>query len=256
VLLVGEYQHPNPLVQRIQQVQKQVDDFRSKARSFYFDVILSTVNCPQCQGRLRMCGQSQCQCECGLTIDPTLEFQISPCCGVGLRKKTYHYACSLCRKTVASRFVFNERVFDAVYFKKMMRVSRERKQRKREAIRQLLAASRSDRLELVVEPDLDTIPGLVTDLDEFIKSQTGTHQDMAIDFDDIFDIAKYRNHILTSISWNPVDFSGIAPLTDNRRMDRAWRFITLIFMQSDQEVEIEQGENDLLIQRVYHEAHG
>ena len=253
---MGEYQHPNPLVRGIQQVQRQVDDFRDKARNFYFDVILSTVKCPKCQGLLHMCGQSQCQCECGLILDPTLEFQFSPCCGVRLCRKTFHYACSLCGKTAASRFIFTERVFDANYFKESMRTYRERKQRKREEIRQLLAASRSDRLELMDMPNLDTIPGLVTELDEFIKAHAKTPQDFLIDFDDTFDIAKYRNHILTSLSWNPVVFSGIAPLTDNRRMDRAWRFITLIFMQSDQEVEIVQGENDLLIQRVYNEAHG
>ena len=252
---MGEYPHPNPLVQGIQQVQKHVDDFRDKVRSFYFDVILSTVKCPQCAGQLHMIDQSQCQCECGLIRDPTLEFQFSPCCGVRLCRKTYHYACSSCEKTVASRFVFNERVFDTAYFKEMMRVSRERRQRKREEIRKLLAASRSDRLELMDIPDLDTIPGLVTELDDFIKTHAETQQDLVIDFDDTFDIAKYRNHILTSLSWNPVDFSGIAPLTDNRRMDRAWRFITLIFMQNDQEVEIEQCENDLIIQRLYHEAH-
>ena len=255
MLLVGEYKHPNPLVRGIQQVQKHVDDFRNKARSFYFDVILSAVKCPQCQGRLHMCGQSQCQCECGLTLDPTLEFQISPCCGAKLNRKTYHYACFSCGKTVVSRFVFNERVFDAAYFKEMMRVSRERKQRKREEIRQLLAASRSDRLELMVVPDLDTIPGLVTDLDEFINSQTETHQDFETGLRDTFDMADYRYHILAGLGWNPVGFSEFAPLNDDRRRDRAWRFITLIFMQNDQEVEIEQGEHDLLIQRLYHEAH-
>ena len=35
-----------------------------------------------------------------------------------------------------------------------------------------------------------------------------------------------------------------------------WRFITLIYMQNDREVEIDQLENDLRIQRLnYNEAH-
>ena len=42
------------------------------------------------------------------------------------------------------------------------------------------------------------------------------------------------------LGWNPVHFSEIPPLEDNRRRDSAWRFITLIYMQNDQEVEIEQ----------------
>jgi hypothetical protein len=53
-----------------------------------------------------------------------------------------------------------------------MRKSRERKKRKREEIRKLLADSRSGTLPLMEEPDLESIPGLLEDLDEFIEKQT------------------------------------------------------------------------------------
>ena len=65
----------------------------------------------------------------------------------------------------------------------------------------------------------------------------------------------YRKHILSELNWDPVDFSRIAPLIDNRNKDRARRFITLIFMQNENEVKIEQHETDLMIQKVYNEAH-
>ena len=167
---MDEVHHPNPMVRRIQMVQAHVDDFRQKVRSFYFDVILSTVKCPQCEGRLKMIGQSQCRCKCGLVLDPTVEFQHSPCCGAQLVRKTYHYACSACQKIVSSRFLFDEKVFNREYFRQLMRESRERKRQKREEIRKLLAESRSETLSFMEEPDLESIPGLLDDLENFIEA--------------------------------------------------------------------------------------
>ena len=250
---MDEVHHPNPMVSRIQMVQAHVADFRQKVRSFYFDVILSTVKCPQCEGRLKMIGQSQCRCKCGVILDPTVEFQYSPCCGARLVRKTYHYACSACQKIVSSRFLFGEKVFNREYFRQLMRESRERKRQKREEIRKLLAESRSETLSFMEEPDLESIPGLLDDLENFIEAETP--EVYLPDDGNIFNIENYRKHILSLLSWSPVRFHKIVPMEDDRRRDRVKRFITLIFMQNDQEVEIEQLENDLLIQRTYNEAH-
>lgn len=248
--------HQNFLVQQINQVKDQLDDYRRKVRSFYFRVILSTVKCPQCDGRLKMTGQSRCACACGLVLDPTIEFQTSQCCGAKLLKKTFHYVCSRCGKTTTSRFIFNERVFDKTYFKEMMRTCRERKKRKQEEIRKLLASSRSNHLDLMVEPDLDAIPDLLVDLDEFILSRMENDENMLPNSADCFQMEEYRSHILSGLNWNPIEFSAITPLMVDNRRDRACRFITLIFMQNEHEVEIQQLESDLLIQKVYSEAHG
>ncbi|XPS87119.1 uncharacterized protein Dvar_51370 [Desulfosarcina variabilis str. Montpellier] len=253
---VIESHHHNPLIRDIAKMEPQVEGFQRNVRSFYFDVILSTVKCPQCAGRLRMVDQSKCQCQCGSTFDPTLSFQVSPCCGAKLLRKTSHYVCSLCGKSVPSKFIFMERIFDKDYFKEMMRTCRDRKKQQRERMRQLLAASRSDDLELTADPDLDKIPGLLIDLDEFIGSHIDSNQNYSIKLPDSFNMVRYRNHILRDLSWNPVEFSEIAPLIDNRRKDRVWRFITLIYMQNDKEIKIQQLENDLLIQRTYNETHG
>jgi hypothetical protein len=105
------------------------------------------------------------------------------------------------------------------------------------------------------EPDLESIPGLVYDLDEFIYNEDLDLNTPVYDHGNIFDIEKYRSHILSILEWDPVPFSDITSLEDNRRKDRAYRFITLIYMQHDLEIEIEQQGVELFVQRIYHETH-
>ena len=152
--LVQERMSRNPLIQAIRRVLGRVENFKEKVRSFSFEVVLSAHQCPKCGGQLRMIGQSECSCSCGNIFDPTLAFQHSLCCGAGLVRKTLHYACSKCSKTAPSRFIFDEKLFDAPYFREMMRESRDRARRKREEIRRLLAESRSSALQLMEEPSL------------------------------------------------------------------------------------------------------
>jgi hypothetical protein len=104
------------------------------------------------------------------------------------------------------------------------------------------------------EPDLKSIPGLLEDLNDFIETETP--EIFQVDDGIIFNIDNYRNHILSLLGWSPVHFHKILPIDDDRRRDQVWRFITLIYMQNDREVEINQIENDLRIQRLaYNEAH-
>ena len=245
----------NTLLQEIEPVINKIERIKKGVKQFYFEVILSTVKCPLCNGRLEMVGQSECACLCGNTLDPTIEFQISPCCSARLIRKTFHYACSSCNNSVPSRFLFDERVFDAQYFREMMQESRQRKKAKREEIRRLLAESRSDVFVFTEEPDLESIPGLVYDLDEFIYNEDLGLNTAVYDQGNIFDIEKYRSHILSILGWDPVPFSDITSLEDNRRKDRAYRFITLIYMQHDLEIEIKQQGVELFVQRIYHETH-
>ena len=67
---------------------------------------------------------------------------------------------------------------------------------------------------------------------------------------------EYQEHISSILSWDSVLFSDITPLIDNDRQDRVWRFVTLVFMENDREVELTQDGNDLWVQRIYHEAYG
>jgi len=245
----------NPLVRSIYRVLGRVDAFKGHAKAFYFEVVLSVHPCPKCHGRLNMTGISECQCsDCGYTFDPTTQFQQSPCCGSNLLRKTYHYACSRCNRTVPSRFVFDEKIFDSTYFREMMIESRNRKKRKRVEMRRLLAESRSDVLAFSEIPDLESISGMLDDLNGFIQHADHTPKHN-FDIENNFSMDDYRDHILSVLTWNSMLFSNIAPLTDDCRIDRVRRFITLVFMQNDQEVELTQDAHDIRVQKVYNEAY-
>lgn len=232
-----------------------MNNFKEKAQSFYFEVILFKYQCPACSGKLRMVGQSQCVCSCGNKFDPTLVFQKSACCGAPLVKKTFHYACSRCHVIVPSRFLFDERVFDREYFNEMMRESRRKAKEKREEIRRILAESRSLDLHLMEELALDSIPGLIQDLNDFINERASEQDFLPFEARSSFSMDDYRNHILCILGWDSISFSDIKPLAEETRRDRIWRFITLIFMQHDGEVDLTQDDCDLWVRKIYNEAH-
>lgn len=246
---------PNPLLRALETVEKKIERFKGKARDFYFQVMLSAHACGSCGGRLEMIGRSLCRCQnCQCRIDPTLEFQRSLCCGVELVRRPAHYVCSHCKRITPSRFLFDERVFDRNYFREMMQTSRERARSKREAIRQLLAKNRSEELVLTEEPELKAIPGLVEALNIFLSSgavDLGTFQDI----EQTFDMETYRRHILECLGWGNRPFSAIPLLQPQPRLDRVFRFITLVFMAQSGEVTLEQAEGEILVQRIYHEAY-
>jgi hypothetical protein len=172
-----------------------------------------------------------------------------------LTRKTFHYACSGCHKIVPSRFIFDERLFDAEYFREMMQDSRRRAMVKKEEVRKLLAESRSGELTLKDDPDFDAIPELFKDLDMFIQNNAYQLSDGAFDLKSGFDMTPYRNQTLSLLSQSPIRFSSITPIPGDDRLDKVRRFITLIFMDNDREVNIQQHGNDLLIWRRQDEAH-
>jgi hypothetical protein len=245
----------NPLVHEISGVLCRVKGFKDRARQFYYEVLLSAFSCPVCGDRLNMTKPSECVCSCGNVFDPTLAFQKSTCCGAQLVRKTFHYSCARCHNPVPSRFLFDERIFDKNYFREMMREYRRREKNKREAIRQLLAESRSDMLPLTENPNIEDIPGLIQDLNDFIRAESYGMDTIAFNVKSEFSMDGYRDHINSILSWDCMLFSNIDPLIDDFRNDKIWRFITLIFMQNDREVDLTQHGNDILIQRLYNETH-
>ena len=136
----------NPLLLALARVEKKIELFKAEARDFYLKVMLSVHACEQCGGGLEMIGRSLCVCRaCAARVDPTTEFQRSLCCAAVLVRKRSHYACSGCGRIAPSRFLFNERLFDEDYFREMMRSSRERARRKKEAVRRAVLENRSQR---------------------------------------------------------------------------------------------------------------
>jgi len=165
-----------------------------------------------------MTGQSRCSCSRSHTFDPTLAFQKSNCCEAGLLRKTFHYACSKCGRTVPSRFLFDERIFDKTYFREMMRESRARANRKRQEIKKLLAESRSGTLSLTEDPNLAVIPGLIQDLNDFVGLGSVEMVGAALSTDSGFRMEDYRKHILSLLDPGVMCFSDITPLIDKPKL--------------------------------------
>jgi hypothetical protein len=135
----------------------------------------------------------------------------------------------------------------------MMRESRARAKRKREEVKRLLAGSRSGALLFMDEPSLESIPGLAEALNDFIGTEvTGG---CAFAPKSGFRMGDYRAHILSILGVGSRLFSDIAPLLDDCRRDKIWRFVTLIFMAQDREVELTQYGRDILVGRAINEAY-
>ena len=240
----------NPLLVGLEPVQAQIVSLKERAKKFYFHVVLGNFRCPNCGGKLQMTGVSRCSCKNGHTLDPTLVFQKSSCCSARLVRKTFHYVCSCCNKTNPSRFLFDERVFDQAYFSQMMQKHRDKIQKRKEKMIKQMQEARSDNLVLLEEPRIDSLPGLLEDLDRFVNAGKAEQEDTGFVVDTTFVMTDYREHILSFLSCGSRFFSGISCLGPDLREDRAFRFVTLIFMQHDCEVELNQHGDDILIERL------
>ena len=105
------------------------------------------------------------------------------------------------------------------------------------------------------DPMFDNLPGFFQDLDEFILGNpTQLYMD-SFDPRSDFNLAEYRVHILTLLNRRTLHFSSISPLMGDYRRDRVRRFITLVFMDNDQEISLQQDGDDLLIWRRNNEAY-
>jgi hypothetical protein len=202
-----------------------------------------------------MTGGSLCSCSCGHSFDPTLEFQKSACCGTRLVRKTFHYACSRCNEVVPSHFLFDERVFDKEYFQEMMQEHRRRARQEREEMKRFLADSRSGTLFLKEEPCMESLNGFVQDLEAFIQPNNYNPCDSGYEPKSSFSMDRYRSHILTCLSRESMRFSDIAQVDVNMRRDKAWRFITLVFMQNDRLIDLDQVGEDIWVQRLPNETY-
>jgi len=154
---------------------------------------------------------------------------------------------------VASKFLFDERLFDKAYFKQMMQEVRTRQRKKREELKLLLASSRSDTLWLTEDPVLESIQGLTEALDGFIGINVALYE---ISQNCDFNMDYYRGHILSVLGIGARLFSDIPHFIEDSKKDKIWRFVTLIFMQQNRKVELTQYGSDILVERIGNEAYG
>jgi len=238
----------NPLLVAAAQIAEQIEELRRKTRELYFAVVLFRRPCPHCGSTaLRMLRDSWCTCKsCGNELDPTLAFGTCGDCGGALIRKRCHYWCESCRHPVRSRFCFDGRVFDAAYFREMMRQSRERKREKRQLLREQVAEARSSPYAITEEPSLADAPGLLDDLDQAVGLEIPKGL-LDVAKRARFDMHAYQKHIRELVAGCIVHFEGIAQLVDDRRLDRIFRFITIIFMAHRGELEITQTDDGTIL---------
>jgi hypothetical protein len=194
---------------------------------------------------MKEAGKAYCG-SCDRVFDPTVAFQKSLCCGAAVCLRRAHYACSACGVVVPSRFLFDERVFDSEYFRQAMRESRERAHERRERVRLMLLGTRSDSLTLTELPGLDSVPGFVDALTEFLGA-FGNEQHREAFGRDSFRMEAYREAIRMSLLGHAIQFDAIPPLHQDARRDRIRRFITLVFMEHERELTLTQYGNQILV---------
>jgi len=241
----------SPLLKGVARVLQRVAIYKDHARRFYYETVLSQHCCPSCGGQLRVTGPSECTCSCGLKLDPTVEFQRSPCCGKPLRRARCHYVCTHCGTTAPSRFVFEEKLFDNAYFAERMRQSRERRIRKLEEFRRLLSGSRSDTWMMDDFSPFEGLPGLSATLDECIHAQQADVD--AFETAEDFKMESYRQTIISAMAGCSIPFNLLPALCKNDRLDRARHFMTLLFMEQDREVQLHERPDGILV--TPHETH-
>jgi hypothetical protein len=132
----------------------------------------------------------------------------------------------------------------------MMKKHRDRIRKRKEEMIKKLEDARSDELTITDEPHIESIPGLLEDLDRFVHAGDAVPEEAGFAVHSELVMMDYRRHILSALDYGSKFFSSISRLGPNPRQDRAFRFVTLIFMQQDSEVELTQYDGDLLIERL------
>jgi hypothetical protein len=191
-------------------------------------------------------GEAACP-RCGGQIDPTVTFQCCVQCGGRLRRKLTRYACASCGALTDSRFNFDPARLDRAYFRRMMGKSRERRGRRRAALIARLQQSRSGRHVPGQMPRLEDVPDLATDLDRM----AGLPLTAAWAWQDPsrprFDLGRYRAHVLNALQGTEMMFDHIPPLIDDGRLDRVFRFVAVVYLQHDGQVDLVQYREALVV---------
>lgn len=221
-----------------------VEAFVGHARHFCYEVMLSGYACQRCGGMLEMIAERRCRCrDCGFEFDPTLAFQRCGTCGQKLRLRITRYQCRACKRDMPSRFIFDGPVFNPEYFRQRMAESRQRKTERAERLQQRLQESRSPPLDTPAA-ELQSIPGLLTALDELVGMG-----DVAVwlPLCKGLDLNRYQEHVRGHVQRRPMDFDDIPALEGNRRLDRVWRFVAVVFMAHAGLIDIEQEGRTIML---------
>jgi len=223
-----------------------VEAFLQKARRFFHSVMLIGQRCPKCNGSLTMVSEGTCRCVlCGKEFDPTVTFQRCSDCGGVPVLRVRRYQCRDCGGDIISKFLFDGLVFDPDYFRQRMAESRQRKQKQREQVRQMLAESRSGDLPLG-HADLGSVPGLVDALNALTA---GMDESLAVKAREEFDLKAYESSVRAHIQDFPVSLTEIPPLSEHPKKDLIWRFIAVIFLAHAGVIDVWQDGEEIMVKK-------
>ena len=232
-------------------IYKKATELKEKVQRLLTQILLSKHNCHQCDGRLKLIGDRLAECiNCHIRFDPTLEFQKCLICGEKLVKKTQYYYCPECQTPQRSIFSLDNWFYFPEYFAEKMKESRKAKRQKIEAMKKLLASARSSNY-VSNQFDLNSILGLNATLNNFIHSISFKQFDAKEIKKAKFDLNQYRNHILDILPEDcTIQFDGISSLIPDNKLDRTFRFITLIYMWHYGEIILTQIDNLIKVERI------
>lgn len=226
------------------ELSEKVAVFAERVRQFFYRVMLSDRQCPQCGSQVCMEKEGTARCSnCGHCFDPTLTYQNCQHCGGKIRIRVRRYECIACGRSAVSQFLFDGVVFDAAYFRQKMAESRQRKQQRLERVRRMLAGTRSEPIP-VEAIDLNAVPGL---LDALNGLSRGIDAVMPLELREQFDLHRYQQHVLSRLDDDELDFDDIDPLIEDERLDRIWRFVAVIFLANARQLDINQDGNVLTL---------
>ena len=223
-----------------------VKEFVSKAKRFYYHVMLFSCRCTKCDGSLTMIDDGRCKCDvCGEQFDPTVAFQRCSHCGGTPVLRVRRYQCGSCGQPINSVFLFDGIVFDARYFKQKMAESRQRKKELRQRVQDMLADCRSEPLSLEA-PDLNSIPGLVDALNSL---GSGIVVPALMELRSRFDLNRYQAHIRACLEAGPVTLHQMPALGKDSRLDLIWRFVAIIFLEHAGLVNVRQQDQTIWVMK-------
>lgn len=234
---------------------RQVSAYRNRARDYFYNVLYTAYSCPKCSGRLSAVGPGESQCtRCGVRFDSTLKFQRSPCCQARLVRRRCHYGCQDCGALVRSRFLFDERVFDAAYFRERVAASRARRKQYENAMRRQLAEAHTAPLVFTSFHGVEAVQDLSADLDALL-AQTPTCPPVRVPEDD-FCLETYRDLVRSRVRDCVVHFDAIPSLCKDAKTDRARRFTALISMEHDREIALDCSGGSIVVRAYAIDAEG
>lgn len=223
-----------------------VEQFSEHARTFYYDVVLAGRACPQCGGDLRMAGEGRCRClRCTLEFNPTIAFQSCAACGGEARLSIRRYSCRQCGQAIPSLFLFDGLVFDADYFRQKMAESRQRRRELTEQVRQMLAGTRSGAVEIGPME----FAGHNSLMEALNALAVQAFRADAPQLRARFDLRRYQTHIQAHTGPIALAFDQLPPLSEDRRLDRIWRFIAIIFLAHEGLIHVWQEGPDILVSK-------